>query len=133
VYELSFSIRYRFLTTEAGITIPFLLKRNNLQSFGEAKVDPGSEYCLFQPEIADELQIDVLDGFPVKIGTLAGSFTAYAHTVELVTFELEFESTVLFMHGYGTSRNILGRIGWSNSLDLALMMRDETIYLNPIS
>ena len=81
--------------------IPCKLERNGIVANFEAKVDPGSEYCLFQREVADDLQIEVEDGVPVRLGTLAGSLTAFAHTAVISTFELEFESTVLFNPAYG--------------------------------
>lgn len=98
---------------------------------GTAKVDTGSEYCLFQRELAEELGIEVEAGFPVELGTLAGSFTGYAHTVILSTFEISFESIVLFSPSERTKRNILGRVGWLNNLHLGLTMDDEMIYLGP--
>ena len=67
----------------------------------------------------------------MRLNTLAGNFTAHAHTVTLNTFEIYFESTVLFTLGYGTNRNILGRRGWLNNLHLGLTMDDEMIYLSP--
>ncbi|HWQ34238.1 MAG TPA: aspartyl protease family protein [Blastocatellia bacterium] len=114
-----------------GIVVPFSLGSNGLEVFGEARVDTGSEYCLFQREIADELQIEVEDGFLVRLSTLIGNFTAYAHTVNLNVLGIRFESTVLFTPAYGTTRNLLGRAGWLNNLHLALTMDDEMIYLNP--
>ncbi|MEP7342884.1 MAG: hypothetical protein ABI977_34465 [Acidobacteriota bacterium] len=130
-FQLSFPIRRRFQTTEVGILIPCSLERNGIIMDFKAKVDLGSEYCLFQREVADELEIEVEDGVPVRLGTLAGSLTAFAHTVVVNTFELEFESTVLFNPAYGTNRNILGRIGWLNNLHFGLTMDDEMIYLGP--
>src|SRR5215210_9174445 len=130
-FQLSFPICRRFQTTEIGIVIPCRLERNGIVVNFGAKVDPGSEYCLFRREVADNLQIEVEDGVPVRLGTLAGSLTGFAHTVVISTFELEFESTVLFNPAYGTNRNILGRIGWLNNLHLGLTMDDEMIYLGP--
>jgi hypothetical protein len=130
-YVLNFSVKRSYRVTADGISIPFSLGRNDLVVFGEAKVDTGSEYCLFQRELAEELGIEVEEGSVVWLGTLAGAFTAHLHTVTLKTFEISFESTVLFTPGYGTNRNILGRRGWLNNLHLGLTMDDETIYLNP--
>lgn len=130
-FHLSFPVRRRFLATEAGIQIPCSLKRNDAVVSLYAKVDPGSEYCLFRRETAEDLQIEVEDGFPVGLSTLAGSFTAYAHTVVLETYGIQFELVVLFNPARNTTRNILGRIGWLNNLHLGLTMDDETIYLGP--
>lgn len=130
-HQLSFPIARPFKTADIGITIPFSMSSGNLKVSGTAKVDTGSEFCLFQRELAEELGIDVQTGFPVKLGTLAGSFTGYAHTVILTTFEISFESIVLFSPIERTNRNILGRIGWLNNLHLGLTMDDEMIYLSP--
>ena len=130
-FQLNFPIRRRFETSDVGILIPCSLERNGITVDLNAKVDLGSEYCLFRREVADELEIEVEDGVPVRLGTLAGSFTCFAHTVVVNTFELKFESTVLFNPAYGTNRDILGRIGWLNNLHFGLTMDDEMIYLGP--
>ena len=130
-FQLNFPIRRRFESTDVGISIPCSLRRNEITVDFKAKVDPGSEYCLFRREVADELNIEVEDGLPVRLGTLAGSLIGFAHTVVINTFELEFESTVLFNPAYGTNRDILGRIGWLNNLHFGLTMDDEMIYLGP--
>lgn len=129
--HLDFSVRYRFRTTYAWIVIPCLVEQNGLVANFEAKVDTDSEYCLLRRELAEELFINVEDGLPVPLHTLAGSFTAYAHTVVLTTSDIQFESTVLFNAAAGVDRNILGRTGWLNNLHLGLTMDDETIYLRP--
>lgn len=130
-YQLNFAQRHHFRTTDIGITIPVTLKRNELIALCQAKVDTGCDYCIFQQEIATQLDIDVMDGEPIKLATLAGTVAAYAHTIELETLGVSFESTVLFSAAPRLPRNILGRIGWLNNLHLALTMNDEMIYLNP--
>ncbi len=130
-YQLDFPIQYHFESNKTGILIPCLLTRNGCRVTLEAKVDPGSEYCLFRREIAESLQIEVEDGVPVPLSTLAGSLIGLAHTVVLNTFDLQFESTVLFNPARNAGRNILGRVGWLNNLHLGLTMDDEMIYLAP--
>lgn len=80
-YQLTFSVKQNFRTAASGITIPFSLERSGIAVFSNSKVDNGGEYCLFQRELADELEIEVEDGTPVLLNTLTGSFTAYALTV----------------------------------------------------
>lgn len=130
-FQLTFPSARTFRTTEIGITIPISVEYGDRKVIGAAKIDTGSEYCLFQHELAEELGIDVETGFPVKLNTLTGSFVGYAHTVKLTTFEISFESLVLFSPFDGTKRNILGRVGWLNNLHLGLTMDDEMIYLGP--
>lgn len=130
-FQLNFPLRRRFQTTDVGIVIPCSLERNGIIVDTSAKVDLGAEYCLFNRDLAESLQIEVEDGFPISLSTLAGSFTGFAHTVVLNTFDFQFESTVLFNPAYDAGRNILGRIGWLNNLNLGLTMDDEMIYLGP--
>ncbi len=130
--QLVFPISRRFHTTELGLEIPCILERNAVQVKVSAKVDPGSEYCLFSREAADELGIDVLDGPPVRLSTLAGGLTANSHWLTLHTLGVRFESLVLFHPAYGTGRNILGRRGWLNNLHMALTMDDEMIHLKSL-
>lgn len=130
-FHLNFPIRHHFHSSEKGIVIPCSLWRGGGVADLYAKVDSGSEYCLFQREVAEELQIEVESGFPVKLNTLTGLFTGYAHTVLLDTLGVQFESVVVFHPGYNTSRNILGRVGWLNNLHLGLTMDDDMIYLAP--
>ncbi len=130
--QLHFSVSRRFKTTALGIIIPCALELNGRLSRFEAKVDPGSEYCLFSRESADDLGIDVLDGPPVRLSTLAGGLTANAHWVTLHTLGISFESLVLFHPAYGTDRNLLGRRGWLNNLHMALTMDDEIIHLKSL-
>jgi hypothetical protein len=130
---LNFPIQHHFKTTVSGIVIPCQLEQNGVQAGFEAKVDSGAEFCLFTREIAEELEIDVADGYGIRLDTLAGGLTAYAHAVTLHTLGLSFESLVLFHPAYGSRRNLLGRNGWLNNLHLALTMDDDMIYLNPIA
>jgi hypothetical protein len=130
-YQLDFSIRRRINTSDIGITIPAMLARNQKTVLCDAKVDTGSEYCFFQNEIAVALGLNVESGIPITLGTLAGTISTYAHTIQLHTLGIVYESTVLFSAHPGLPRNILGRVGWLENLHLALTMDDEMIYLNP--
>ncbi|NOT63997.1 MAG: hypothetical protein HOP19_27605 [Acidobacteria bacterium] len=129
---LSFSVSRYFKMTAAGIEIPCALEHNGIRIRAEAKVDPGSQYCLFQREIGEDLGLDVLSGRAAKLNTLAGDFTAYGHTITLHTLDLKFEAYVLFHQAYEAPRNILGCIGWLNNTHFALTMDDEMIHLKSL-
>ncbi len=121
-YQLDFQIKHRFKLTEVGITIPVGLAAGDRSLVCDAKVDTGAEFCFFQRELADRLNLDVESGMTVKINTLTGSLTAYGHRLTLHTLGLAFESTLLFNSAYGTTRNLLGRRGWLEHLHLGLTM-----------
>lgn len=128
-YQLNFTDKHRYETTEVGITIPFSLKAGDIIVEGYRKVDTGAEFCLFQREHADEMGLDVESGRAIRLSTLSGSLEAFGHRLLIQTFDLAFESTLYFAGFYGLNRNILGRKGWLEHLDFGLTMRSNTIYL----
>ena len=130
--QLSFPVSYYFKMTETGIEIPFALELNGKRVDANAKVDPGSKYCLFRRELGEDLGIDVLSGTKTMLSTLTGTFSAYGHWVTLHTLKLEFDSFVLFHSEYEVSRNLLGRVGWLNNTHFALTMDDEMIHLKSL-
>lgn len=130
-YQLEFELRQEYDSRAEGITIEANLSLGALKAVVQAKLDPGAELCLFQREIAERLGLAVETGHRIRIGTLAGTLTAYGHTVTLTTLGLEFESQVYFAADYGLQRNLLGRAGWLQKVRLAIVDYDSTLYLSP--
>ena len=127
---LSFDVRYEYDAKLHGITIDAILTFGALTTVVPAKVDPGAEFCLFQREIADELEIDLTSGDFKRFNTLAGSLDAFGHTVRLSTLGIEFDSHVYFAAEYGLQRNLLGQNGWLRKVCVAIIDYDATIYLS---
>ena len=127
-----FPITYRYDSSKGGITIPALPSVGALAVDCFAKVDTGAEFCLFQRTLADLLKLDLTSGEPIRLNTLAGTFVAYGHEVRLQTFELAFDVTVYFAESHSVTRNLLGRNGWLQQVQLGLRDYDETLYLNGI-
>jgi hypothetical protein len=97
--------------------------------YGKAKIDTGSQICMFEREIADYLEIDVESGFREKFSTLGGGVFGYAHQIELETLGLRFESYVYFAESYSINRNLLGRQGWLQLIKLGIDDYRSEIYL----
>lgn len=130
-HQLTFDIRYKYDSIASGITVEVLLRLGQSIAVTQGKVDPGAQICLFQRELADELGINVTSGHCFEVTTLAGSLTAYGHTVTLQTLGLEFDSVVYFAADYGLSRNLLGREGWLQKIRLGIVDYETTLYLSP--
>ena len=130
-YQLTFSSRETYDTRLEGITIEARLILEERSVICQAKIDTGGQVCLFMREIAETLGIDIETGHPHSLNTLAGSLTAYGHTVKLQTLGLEFDSLVYFATDYGLPRNLLGREGWLQKVSLAIIDYDATIYISP--
>ena len=130
-YQLTFDFHCQYDSLAGGITIEVLLRQGERMATSQAKVDTGAQVCLFQREIADALGIEVESGHRVVVKTLAGSLTAYGHTLTLHSLGFEFGSLVYFATDYGLPRNLLGRQGWLQKVRLAIIDYDSTLYLSP--
>jgi hypothetical protein len=128
--QLSFPINYRYDSSKGGITIPATVSVGNLTVDCFAKVDTGAEFCLFQRTIADLLQLDLATGEPIRFSTLTGNFVAYGHEVTLQTFGLTFDAMVYFAESHSVTRNLLGRHGWLQRVQLGLRDYEEMLYLD---
>jgi hypothetical protein len=133
MHQLDFSYRYSFTRTKSGLTIPVSLSRGALIEKTEAKIDTGSEYCLFRREIGEALEIEIESGLPRTFSTLTGSLDAYGHEVTLQSFDLAFQSFVYFAKEYGLPRNLLGSVGWLRNLRFGLVDYEEVLYLGSYS
>ncbi len=101
-----FSIRLKL-----GITIKATLRLGDASTICGAKIDTGSEFCLFGREFAEELEIEVESRYKKNLSTLAGSLSAYGHSIELETLGLKFDTFVYVAADYSLQRNLLGRQG----------------------
>ncbi len=130
-FQIDFQKRGTYQSLATGITIEAILRYGNLETFCSAKIDTGSEVCLFERDVAAYLGINVESGYRESFSTLAGGITAYAHEIELETLGLRFQSYVYFAESYEVKRNLLGRRGWLQLIKLGLDDYHSEIYLSP--
>ena len=130
-YTLTFDLLYKFDTLKAGITIPVILQCGSKVATSDAKVDTGAEFCVFQREIGEHLDLDIESGQRIKLSSMGGAVIAFGHWVTLRMFHLEFDAMVYFAQDYGLLRNLLGRDGWLQKVRLAVVDYDSELYLSP--
>lgn len=129
-HHLDFSISYRYDSSKGGITVPAVVTAAGVSVDCFAKIDTGAEFCLFQRTLADLLKLDLPSGQPIRFNTLAGNFVAYGHEVTLKTFGIIFDATVYFAESHSVTRNLLGRNGFLQNVQLGLRDHDELLYLS---
>lgn len=129
--QLSFDIRHEYSASDSGITIETILRRGEREFLAEAKIDTGAQYCLFEREIGEYLQIDIESGIQKTMATLTGKFTAFGHEIMLQTLGITFHTFVYFAADRQVHRNLLGRQGWLQLVKLAIVDYDNEIYLSP--
>lgn len=130
-FQIDFQKRGTYKSLKTGITIDAVLRYGNREQLCSAKVDTGSEVCLFTRILADALEIEVESGYQENFSTLGSGITGYAHEIELETLGLRFHSYVYFAESYSVHRNLLGRQGWLQLVTLGLDDYNSTLYLNP--
>lgn len=113
-----------------GISLNIELRLGNVSTNLVAKVDTGSTFCIFQRAHGEALGLDIEKGFLRRIATAAGSFSAHAHGVTVVTNEFEFDSWVFFAADDDFRVNVLGRNGWLNRLIIGINDYDGKLYLS---
>lgn len=127
--SIDFDRTYFYNTLKTGISLPVILQSGEEILEVHAKLDTGSSHCIFERSHADLLNLDVESGEPATIGTATGSFRAFAHRLEIVTFGLQWEASVYFIADEEIKRNILGRTGWLDRLKIGLIDYDGKLLL----
>ena len=114
-----------------GITVPVCLICGESVVEVIAKVDTGTEFCLFERSVGEELGLKMDSGVESRLSTLGGSLAVYGHEVTMQTFDYQFESFVYFAQDPGINRNFLGRNGWLEHFRVAIVHYDRDLYLSP--
>ncbi len=128
-WQLSFSERH-FYGTEGGIVVPVVLHTTPATQIQlRAKLDTGSELCVFQPQYARLLELDLTSGIRQVIRTSTGVFVAYGHDVVLTVLNLEWPATVYFAEPDNFPVNVVGQCGFLNHIRLGLVEHDQLLYL----
>lgn len=129
-YQLTFALQHKYKTDEAGITLPVILRSGQALIEVEAKIDTGSQFCVFTREAGEALGLNIETGTPQKMRSFHGVSTFYGHEVLLETLGLEFQSFVFFSAENNLPRNLLGRLGWLQLVRLAVIEYDQGLYLS---
>lgn len=128
-YSLSFENVIQYDPGRAGISINVELRLDRIAVPVLAKVDTGSDSCIFSRTYCDRLGLRLEDGELQRFATAAGSFSAYGHPVTLITSGLEFDTTVYFAVDESFGHNVLGRFGWLDRTIIAVNDYDGKLYL----
>lgn len=129
-FDLSFEKLIYFDTGKPSISLEVEIRLADLSSKLEAKVDTGSTYCVFKRKHGEELGLEIEQGTPQSISTTTGSFSAFGHSVTLITNDLTFDSVVFFAENESFNRNVLGRHGWLDRVIVAINDYEGKLYLS---
>ncbi len=133
-FTLNFKEKLKYPHNKQGITVKVAIRfGNETPVSAETKLDTGSTFCIFQPQYAQMLGIEIEKGEPEIIITATGKFIAYAHEVVLQIANFEIEATVYFVTDELFPVSVLGRIGFLDRLQIGLIDYEQLLYLNSYS
>lgn len=128
--EIVFDIVHEYKTLETGIVLPVHLEHGSEQATVRAKLDTGSQFCIFERRHCERLGLEVETGMPLRMLTATGTFDTFGHTVNLSVLGIETESTVYFAAEDSFYLNILGRQGWLDRVKLGLIDYEGKLLLS---
>jgi hypothetical protein len=129
-YQLVFSNLHNYDPGKLGITVPVILRSGLVDVEVETRLDTGSTFCVFERGWGEELGFDIEGGHLEIIGTPMGTFRAYGHPVTLSVLEFDFEITAYFAADPSFNRNVLGRHGFLDRVQLGLVDYEGRMYLS---
>ncbi len=128
MHQLNFEQFTIYDAGRRGITVDVQITLLNSAVDFQAKIDTGSEACIFSRNLGEKLGLEM--GEEQYFSTVTGSFKTFGHSVNLIVADLEFDSLVFFADDENFSRNVLGRHGFLDRVIIGINDYDGKLYLN---
>lgn len=132
-WHLNFEKQTYYDAGKPGITVPVSLRVRNKAVYVDAKLDTGSSLCVFQREFGETLNFEIESGYRTRINTANSFFIAYGHEVTLSVAGYDFDVMVYFAEDFEIKRNVLGRQGFLDRMQIGLIDYFGQLYLSRIS
>ena len=87
------------------------------------------QHCLFERAYGEGLEIDLEQGDRIAFHTANSRFEAFGHEIILSVLGVEFVSTVYFFADPEIDKNVLGRNGWLDRVQLGIVDYEQKLYL----
>ncbi|MBA2735563.1 MAG: hypothetical protein H0U50_02125 [Pyrinomonadaceae bacterium] len=130
MHTLTFDEKVEYPDDKQGINLDIIIsKQTDNPVSATVKLDTGSTFCIFQRFYADLLGIEVEKGERESIRTAKGSFTAYGHDIVIKFSNLEWEAFVYFAQDESFPVSVLGRNGFLNKINIAIIDYEQLLYL----
>jgi hypothetical protein len=129
-YPMNFSRLMTYDAGRTGILIDVTLSLAEGSVTLPTKLDTGATNCVFTRCGGEDLGIAIESGEPVHINTAVGSFVAYHHDVTLTVLDFVFDVRVCFAADGFFNRNVLGRRGFLDRVNLGLVDYEGKLYLS---
>jgi len=129
-YQMNFSRLVSYDAGLPGITVDVVISLISNSITLKAKLDTGSTNCTFERQYGERLGLDIESGERIRIGTPTGSFIAYRHSVTMNVLDYALDVGVCFAEDASISRNVLGRLGLLDRVNIGLVDYEGKLYLS---
>ncbi|MGI8884911.1 MAG: hypothetical protein ACR2IA_11790 [Pyrinomonadaceae bacterium] len=130
MHTLNFDEKVEYPDDKQGINLDIIIsKQTDNPVSATVKLDTGSTFCIFQRFYADLLGIEVEKGERESIRTAKGNFTAYGHDIVIKFSNLEWEAFVYFAQDESFPVSVIGRNGFLNKINIAIIDYEQLLYL----
>lgn len=131
-YNLAFDNLFFYDPGKSGISLSVLLHLGQLEVNVEAKLDTGSSHCIFQRIFGERLGLTSESGYQMSMSTVNGVFMTYGHNIMLSVLDYQFDSLVYFARDEDFNRDVLGRQGFLNQVQIGIRDYQGELYLRRI-
>ncbi|MGA3039682.1 MAG: aspartyl protease family protein [Bryobacteraceae bacterium] len=128
-FRISFAKRHSYAGPGDTIKVPVVLRSGEETIDLVANLDTGAAYCLFERSYAEALGLNVERGIPMSFATANSRFQAYGHEVTIGTLAIEVHSLVFFIADASIVKNVLGRHGWLDRLNVGIVDHDQRLFV----
>lgn len=129
-HHLSFQQLHEYDPGKPGISLPMVLQSGGAKAAVNAYVDTGSANCFFSRAVGEQLGLPIETGFPKTFSTAGGFVKGYGHFVTLEALGLCYDAMIFFAADMAFQRNLLGRIGWLDRIQMGLIDYEGKLFLN---
>lgn len=129
-HNLSFQRLHEYDLGKPGISVPLVLQAGSAKTAVNAYVDTGSANCFFSRAVGEQLDLAIETGTPKTFTTAGGFVKGFGHFVTLETLGLCYDAMIFFAADMAFQRNLLGRIGWLDRIQMGLIDYEGKLFLN---
>ena len=130
MHTIGFQALHKYASAVPGVTVPIELSYGGNSVRLTAKIDTGTEFCLFQRGYGESLGIDVEAGERKELRTVNSTLVVFGHEVSLRVLGFDFSLVAYFPQDAAITRCLLGRQGWLLQVRLGLVDYEQLIYLS---
>ncbi|MGH9838253.1 MAG: hypothetical protein ACREEM_05665 [Blastocatellia bacterium] len=129
-YQLSFDHLLTFDPGAPGISLDVTLAFVDSSVTIPAKLDTGAGASIFARQYGEQLGLRIENDYRQWFGTATGRFLAFGHEVTMNIADIEFDAMVFFASDEGFDRNVIGRFGGLDHLQVGLVDYEGKLYLS---